>query len=216
MEVVAVKVTASADAGVATLADAGVASLADAGAASPADAGMTSLADSAGSVAGGVTDLTMLVWERTEEVSGYCDGEMNCGDGVLPDVWCQEMPEMCDDLHCHLYYVNYVGCNPDCVDLTVLEGGDDYPVGMLSSEPFCAITDDMTNQEKIEALSGVARDTASPVNRLGGTGARCVDKAREIAGISEESRELYHNGNRNTIARLCFVLLFILYTFPLS
>ena len=42
--------------------------------------------------------------------------------------------------------------------LTVLEGGDDYPVETLSSEPLCMITDDMTYQEKIEALSGTIYD----------------------------------------------------------
>ena len=31
-------------------------------------------------------------------------------------------------------YINYVGCDPDCVDRTVLECGDDYPVGTLPSE----------------------------------------------------------------------------------
>ena len=84
---------------------------------------------------------------------GYYDGEMNCGDGVSPDAWCQEMPEICDDLHFN--YVNYVGCDPDCIDLTILEGGDGYLVGTLSSEPLGAHTDDMTYQEKIEALSGM-------------------------------------------------------------
>ena len=40
---------------------------------------------------------------------------------------------------------------------TVPEGRDDYPVGMLSSEPLC-VTDDMTYQEKIEAVSGTIYD----------------------------------------------------------
>ena len=44
-------------------------------------------------------------------------------------------------------FVNYVGCDPDCVDQTVPEGGDDYPAWTLPSEPLCGITDDM-------ALSG--------------------------------------------------------------
>ena len=93
-------------------------SLANAGAASPADAGMMTLVDPAGSVAGGVTDLNMPVRERTERVtflregvvricsvldgSVYCDGEMDYVDCVWPDAWCQEMPKICDDLHCHL------------------------------------------------------------------------------------------------------------------
>ena len=129
-----------ANSGAAPLVDAGVVFLVDAGVASPADAGMLSLADFAGSVAGGVTDLTMPVQEKTEEVtflregvvqnrsvldcSGYYDGEMICGDDVSAEAWCQEMPEICDDLYCH--YVNYVGCDPDCVDLTVLEVDVEY------------------------------------------------------------------------------------------
>ena len=85
---------------------------------------MTSLADPASSFAGGVTDLTVAVRVRTEEMTFlregvlnglvYCDSEMDCGDCALPDAWCQEMPEICDDLHCQ--YINYVGCDPDCVD----------------------------------------------------------------------------------------------------
>ena len=41
---------------------------------------------------------------------------------------------------------------------TVPEGGDDYPVETLSSEPLCVKTDDMTYQEKSEALSGIIYD----------------------------------------------------------
>ena len=41
-----------------------------------------------------------------------CVSEMDCGDCSSPDVWCQEMPEICDDLNCQ--YINYVGCDPDC------------------------------------------------------------------------------------------------------
>ena len=44
------------------------------------------------------------------------------------------MPEIGDDSNCQ--YINYIGCDPDCVNRTVLEGGDDYPVGTLSSEPL--------------------------------------------------------------------------------
>ena len=51
-----------------------------------------------------------------------------------------------------------MGGDPDCVDRTVPEGGDDYPVGTLPSEPLCVITDDRTYQEKIEALSGTIYD----------------------------------------------------------
>ena len=66
-----------------------------------------------------------------------------------------------DDSVCE--YVDYVGCDPDCVDQTVPEGGDDYPVGTLPSEPLCVITDlcyvsDLCYQEKIEALSGTIYD----------------------------------------------------------
>ena len=45
-------------------------------------------------------------------------------------------------------------CDPDCVDRAVPEGGDEYPLRTLLSEPLCVITDDMTYQEKIDALSG--------------------------------------------------------------
>ena len=158
--------------GVASLADAGVASLADAGVASLADAGVAFLVDLAGSVAGEVTNLAVLVCVRTEEMtllqecvvrdpsvfdgSVYCDSEMDCSDCASPDAWCRKMPEIRDDLVCQ--YVNYVGCDPDCVDRTVPEGGDDCPFGTLSSEPLCVITDDMTYQEKIEALSATIYD----------------------------------------------------------
>ena len=46
--------------------------------------------------------------------SVYCGSEMDCSDCVSPDAWCQEMPEIRDDSVCP--YVNYVGCDPDCVD----------------------------------------------------------------------------------------------------
>ena len=72
---------------------------------------------------------------------------MDCGDCTSPDAWCWEIPEICDDLNCQ--YINYVGCDPDCVNQTILKGCDDYPVGTLSSEPICIIMDDMTYQEKI-------------------------------------------------------------------
>ena len=81
---------------------------------------------------------------------------MDSGDCASPDACCQEMAKIGDDSNCQ--YINYVGCDVDCVDLTVLEGGDDYPVGTLSSELLCIITDDMTYQEKIEALSGTIYD----------------------------------------------------------
>ena len=156
--------------GVTSLADAGVASLADAGVAPLADAGVTSLTDLGGSVAGGVTDLAVPVHVRTEQMqqecvvrdhsvfggSVYCDSEEDCSDCASPNAWCQELPEIRDDSVCE--YITYVVCDLDCVDRTVPEGGDDYPDGTLSSEPLCVITDDMTYQEKIEALSGTIYD----------------------------------------------------------
>ena len=96
--------------GVASLADAGVVPLANAGVAFLTDAGVTSLHNIAGSVAGGVTDLAVLVCVGTEEMTllqecvvrdrsvfdglVYCDSEMDCSDCVLPNAWCQEMPEI--------------------------------------------------------------------------------------------------------------------------
>ena len=116
---------------------------------------MTSLANLTGSVAGGATDWTVPVRVRTEEMtflrenvvrnrsvfngSVYCDSEMDCGDCTSPNAWCQEMSEICDDSNCQY---------TDCVDGTVLEGGDDYLVGTLLFEPLCIITDDMTYQER--------------------------------------------------------------------
>ena len=169
---VTVGVASLADAGVASLVDAGVASLADAGVASLADAGVTSLADLAGSVASGVMHLAVPVCVRTEAMTlpqecvvrdysvfgclVYCDSEVDCSDCASPNAWCKGMPGIHDDSVCE--YINYVGCDPHCVDRTVPEGGDDYPVGTLSSEPLCAIADDMTYQEKIEALRGIIYD----------------------------------------------------------
>ena len=39
-----------------------------------------------------------------------------------------------------------------------LKAGDEYPFRTLLSEPLCVITDDMTYQDKIEALSGTIYD----------------------------------------------------------
>ena len=141
-------VVSLADTGVASMADAWVTSLADARVASLADAEVGSLANLAGSVAGGggggVTHFAVPVCVSTEEMmllqecvvrdhsvfygSVFCDSEMDCRDCMSPDAWCQGMPEI----------------REDWVDQTVLEGGDDYLVGTLSSEPLCVITDDMT------------------------------------------------------------------------
>ena len=114
-----------ANAGVASLADAGVASLSDAGVAPLAVAGVTSLADLVSSVAGGVTDLAEPVCVGSEEMSlpqecvvrdrsvfggsVYGDSEVDCGDCVLPNVWCQGMPSIRDDSVCE--YINYMGCD---------------------------------------------------------------------------------------------------------
>ena len=46
------------------------------------------------------------------------DSEMDCGDCASADAWCQEMPEISNDLNCQ--YINYVGCDPDCVDRFVI------------------------------------------------------------------------------------------------
>ena len=70
----------------------------------------------------------------------YCDSEVDCSDCASTNAWCQEMPEIRDDSVCE--YVNYVDCDQDCVDRNVPEGGDDYPIRTLSSEPLCVITDD--------------------------------------------------------------------------
>ena len=87
-----------------------------------ADAGVTSLADLTGSVARGVTDLTLpvrvrtkvmtfllesVVWNRLVfNISLYCDSAMDCGHCTSPDACCQGI---CDDLNCK--YINYVGCD---------------------------------------------------------------------------------------------------------
>ena len=96
----------------------------------------------------------------------YGDSKVDCGDCALPNVWRWGMQAIRDDSFCE--YINYVGCGPDCVGRTVPEGDDDYPFGTLSSEPLCDITDDMTYQEKIEALGGTIYDYDDVSdNRLG-------------------------------------------------
>ena len=97
-------------------------------------------------------------------VPGRCWGgvpgrvsEEDCCSCEPPNVWCLEMPEVQSDSGCE--YVDYVGCSPDCVDCMVLEGVDGCPVGTVPSEPLCVITEDMTYQEKIEALSGTIYDS---------------------------------------------------------
>ena len=180
--VVTVGVASLTDAVAASLADAGVASpadfawvvtvrvasLADAGAASLADAGVTLLAG----LASGMMNMTVPVCERTEEVilvqkcpvrdcfvmhgSVTGDGGMDGDNCASPDGWYREMPDVCDDSIWQC--VGYVGCDPDFVDRAVPEGGDEYPFRTLLSEPLCVIMDDMTFQEKTEALSGTIYD----------------------------------------------------------
>ena len=66
------------------------------------------------------------------------------------------MPEVRGDFGCE--YVNYVGYSPDWVDRAMLDYGDGCPEGKLPSVPVFAVTDDITYQEKIEALSGTMYD----------------------------------------------------------
>ena len=44
------------------------------------------------------------------------------------------------------------------MDCAVTDDVDGYPEGTLPSEPICVITDDMTDEEKIEALNGTIYD----------------------------------------------------------
>ena len=46
----------------------------------------------------------------------------------------------------------------DRADRAMPDGGDSCPVGTLPSEPLCVVTDDMTYQQNIEALSGTMHD----------------------------------------------------------
>ena len=81
---------------------------------------------------------------------------MSCGDYVSPGVWCQEMPQIRNDSN--YQYVNYVSCDPVGMDYAVPADGYTCSFETLLSEPLYAITDDMTYQEKIEALSGTIYD----------------------------------------------------------
>ena len=150
----------------------GVASLANAGAASLANAGVASLADLAGSVADRVMCLTIPVGVASDVMTfpKECDvrshlvfGDYVCCDSEAdrfvceaPNAWCNNMPVIRGNSVCE--YVNYVGHNPDWVDCAVPDDVDGYPEGTLPSEPICVITDDMTYQEKIEALNGTIYD----------------------------------------------------------
>ena len=66
------------------------------------------------------------------------------------------MPQIQNDTDCQ--YVNYVSCDPVGMDYAVPADGHTCSFETSLSEPLCAITDDMTYQEKIEALSGIIYD----------------------------------------------------------
>ena len=164
--VVTVGVVPLADAGLVTV---GVTDLTDAGAAYLADAVAVSLADPAGNVADGVMDLTVPAPDELPLRQGcvvrddsviddpeYSNGEMTGGCCVSPGVWCQEMPQIQNDSDCH--YVDHVRCVLVGMDYAVLADGYTCSFEMLLSEPLCAVTDDMTCQENIEALSGTVYD----------------------------------------------------------
>ena len=85
-----------------------------------------------------------------------CDSEADCFVCEAPNAWCHDMPEIWGNSVSE--YVNYVGHIPDCVDHAIPDDVDGYPEGMLPSEAVCVVTDDMTYQEKIEALSGTIYD----------------------------------------------------------
>ena len=153
--VVTLGMASLADAGVVTV---GVTDLADAGEASLTDAEAVSLADPAGSIAGAVTDLNVPAPIVTDAISLLqgCVDDPEYGDNVSPDVSCQEMPQIQNDLD--YQYVNCVSCDPVGMDYAVLAESYTCSFETLLSEPLCTITDDMTYQEKIEALSGTVYD----------------------------------------------------------
>ena len=76
---------------------------------------------------------------------------------MLTDAWCREMPEIRDDSVCHLLTM-WAVTRTVWTELYRRAVMINYPVGTLSSEPLCVITDGMTYQEKIEALSGTIYD----------------------------------------------------------
>ena len=55
-------------------------------------------------------------------------------------------------------HVDYMSCDPVSMDYAVPADGHTCSFEMLLSEPLCAITDDMTYQEKIETLIGTIYD----------------------------------------------------------
>ena len=185
--IVTVGVASLAYGGAASLADAGAASPADlaravtvdaaapavAGVASLADAGVASLA-AAGCVDGVMRKLPVPICARTGEitlqqeyvvrdclavdgsVSGDC--QMGCGDCVSATTWCQGTLGVCDKSGWQC--VAYVSYDPDCGDHPVTKDDDGNPFRTMTvlAEPFCVVTDYMTYQERIEALSGTIYD----------------------------------------------------------
>ena len=76
-------------------------------------------------------------------------------DWTVVGVRCSMMILGDDSIYEH---VNYVGCGPDGDEPLVPEDNDDCPIKLLLSEPLCEITEDMTYQEKLGALSGTIYD----------------------------------------------------------
>ena len=75
-------------------------------------------------------------------------------------IWCQEMPQICNDSGCQ--YGNYVSCVPVGMDNDVPTDGYNCSFETLLSEPFCAVMEGVAYRENIEAeplcaaLEGVA------------------------------------------------------------
>ena len=85
---------------------------------------------------------------------------------AVAGVWCQHMPQIQNDTDCQ--YVNYVSCDPVGMDYAVPADGHTCSFETSLSEPLCAITDDMTYQEKIEVVAvdvtpSAVAGVASPV-----------------------------------------------------
>ena len=64
----------------------------------------------------------------------HSDGEMTGGGCVPPGVWCQEMPQIQNDLDCQ--YVDYVSCDPVGMDYAVPADGYNCSFETLLSEPL--------------------------------------------------------------------------------
>ena len=87
-------------------------------------------------------------------VSG--DSQMGCDDCVLAET-CQQGSEFATS---RVGSVLPIACDPDCVDQSVPKDNDGNPFRTMTllAEPFWVVTDDMTYQERIEALSGTIYD----------------------------------------------------------